>query len=116
VCFFFFFFFFLIFRGGREARIGERNILVRKPQGKRTFVNIDADIKMGLNEKYDVVGSFEHHDKLSGSIKIGGISWTSKRLVLLRKDCVPWCHFFGYFGKEMYGQAHSWASCGVAAE
>jgi len=71
---------------------------------------------MGVNEKYDVVGSFEHDNKLAGSIKIGGISCTSKRLVLLQKDSVPWSHFFGYFEKEMYRQAHSWASCGVAAE
>jgi hypothetical protein len=56
--------FVLIFRDGREARIGEISILVRKPQGKRTFVNIDTDIKTSLNEKYDVVGSFEHDDKL----------------------------------------------------
>jgi hypothetical protein len=59
------------------------------------------------------VGSFEHDDKLSVSIKSGGISWPSKRLVLPKKDSVPWSHFFGYFEKEMYGQAHSWASCGV---
>jgi hypothetical protein len=67
----------------------------------RTTIKIDTDIRVGLNEKYDVVGSFEHDDKLSGSIKIGGISWTSKRLVLLQKDSVPCSHFFGYFEKEM---------------
>jgi hypothetical protein len=83
---------------------------------KKTFVNIDIDIKVGLNEKYDVVGSFEHDDKLSGSIKIEGISWPSKRLVLFQKGFVPWSHFIGYFEKEMYRQAHSLASCGVAAE
>ena len=79
-------------------------------------LRVNIDIKMGLNEKYDVVGSFEHDDKISGSIKMEGISWPSKRLVLLQKDSVPWSHFFDYFEKEMYRQAHSWASCGVAAE
>jgi len=34
---------------GRVARIGERNILVRKP-GKRTFVDIYIDIEKDLNE------------------------------------------------------------------